>query len=190
MNKNHKIILPFLWLAALSVLISCAIFHNKKTIIDPVSIVVIDESRIDNIRVRHIFEEFLVREIIHNGKNRVTVFVSDSSNFYAGLPEFIDYKVSFNVMDYGINDIMKQTDKVLASVKIARYQGNCAILSSFIESSTGNDLETMCGCVAAELSSAVVKKLISLHKHEFKPPDVYSEDEDSSMVQEQETTPK
>jgi len=190
MNNNHKIILLFLWVPAFCVLISCAIFHNKKTIIDPVSIVVIDESRIDNSRVRHIFEEFLVREIIHNGKNRITVFVSDSANLYAELPEFIDYKVSFNVMDYGINDIMKQTDKLLASVKIARYQGNCAILSSFIESCTGNDLETMCGNVAAELSSAVVKKLVSLHVHEFKPPDVYSEDTDSSMVQEQEAIPE
>jgi hypothetical protein len=169
--------------------ISCTVFHNKQPVIDPVKIVVIDESRVDNIRVRHIFGEFLVREIINKGKNKITVFVSDSTNLYTELPESIDYKVSFNIMDYGINDIMKQTDKLLASVKIAKYQGNCAILSSCIESCIGNDLETMCEYVTTELSSAVVKKLISLHAYEFTPPAVYGEEADSSMTQESEIVP-
>jgi len=170
--------------------ISCTVFHNKQPVIDPIRVVIIDESRIDNIRVRHIFEEFLVREIINNGKNKITVFVSDSTNHYTELPEFIDYKVSFNIMDYGINDIMKQTDKLLASVKIAMYQGNCAILSSCIESCIGNDLERMCEYVATELSRVIVKKLISLHAYEFNPPDVYSEDADSSVIKESKTVPE
>ena len=186
MDKIYKIIY-LLCAIALCLSISCAVFSSKKNVINPVRIIVIDESRIDNIKVRHIFKEFLVREIVNKGKDRITVFISDSTNFYSELPELIDYRVSFDIMDYGICDIMKQTDKLLTSVKIAKYQGDCAILTSCIESCTGNDLEAMCGYVAEELSSAVVKKLTALHQHKFIPPDVYSEDEDSSMVQEPET---
>ena len=189
MDKIYKIIY-LLCATALCLSISCAVFNSKKNVIDPVKIVVIDESRIDNIKVRHIFREFLVREIVNKGKDRITVFITDSTNFYSELPKLIDYKVSFNIMDYGISDIMKQTDKILASVKIAKYQGDCAILTSCIESYTGNDLETMCGYVATKLSSTVIKKLISLHAYEFTPPDVYSEDEDSSVVQESEAVPE
>lgn len=168
-----------LWLSA-----SCAKFHKKKTAIDPANVIIIDESRIDNARVRHIFEEFLVRKMIRKGQDRIAVFVADTLNLYSELPEFMDYKVSFDIMDYGIADVMKQTDKILVSVKIVKYQGNGAVLSSFIESSTGNDLEEMCRCVAEALSRAVVKKLITLHAHEFEAPDVFSDEEDSCQVQE------
>ena len=186
MDKIYKLIY-LLCATAICLSISCAVFSSKKTIIDPVRIVVIDESRIDNIKVRHIFKEFLVREIVNKGKDKITVFISDSTNFYSELPVLIDYEVSFNIMDYGISDIMKQTDKLLASVKITKCQGDCAILISCIKSCTGNDLETMCGYVAEKLSSAVVKKLTVLHTHKFIPPDVYSEDDDSTMIQGSET---
>lgn len=167
---------------ALSLCVNCTILHSNKTVIDPVSIVVVDESRIDNIRVRHIFREFLVREIIREGNNKVTVFISDSTNLYSGLPESLDYKVSFDIMDYGIHDIMEQTDKLLASIKISKYQGDCAILSSCIKSCKGNDVEMMCGYVTKEMSSVFVKKLIALNERTFSVPNVYSEDEDTSVT--------
>lgn len=184
MKTSRNISLFVFLVAVLWFSTSCAKFQKKKTAIDPANVIIIDESRIDNVRVRHIFEEFLVQKMIRKGQNRIAVFVADTLNPYGELPELMDYKVSFDIMDYGITDVMKQTDKILASVKIVKYQGNGAVLSSFIESSTGHDLEEMCRCVAEALSRAVVKKLITLHTYDYELLSVFSDEEDSCQVQE------
>jgi hypothetical protein len=123
--------------------ISCTKFYKHRTVIEPTNITIIDESRVDNMKVRHIFKEFLVKGIIDNSKKWLTVFELSSINSEDIQAKYIDYIISFDIMDYGTFDIEKGTDKILASVKILKGQNN-VVLGSFIEGIRGKDIEKSC----------------------------------------------
>lgn len=179
--SNNRILSLFIIIILL--LTSCVKLHKEHRVVEPINIQILDESRIENMKIRHIFKEFLLKDIVEKGKERIIVFHQDTlsnEDIHSG---YIEYIISFDIMDYGTFSIEKMTDKILASVKIIKCRSN-VVLCSFIESEKGRDIEKMCEYVAGRLGDAVVKKIFSLHKPKYEVPDVLSEPEDSSQTQE------
>lgn len=178
--SNNRILSLFIIIILL--LTSCAKLHTGHKSTEPINIQILDESRIENMKIRHIFKEFLLKDIVEKGKERIIVFHQDTlsnEDIHSG---YIEYIISFDIMDYGTFSIEKMTDKILASVKIIKCRSN-VVLCSFIESEKGRDIEKMCEYVADKLGDAVVKKIFSLHKPKYEVPDVLSEPEDSSQTE-------
>lgn len=153
------------------ILSGCMKFQKQKTVIEPISIVIVDESRIDNLKIRHIFAEFLLKEIINNSRGWLNVFDADTfSN------QYVDYLISFDIMDYGSADIEKGTEKLLVSTKIIKV-ANRNIINSYVESAVAKNIEQTCQRVAENLSRALVNKLFALHR--YKVPKTATTPEDS-----------
>lgn len=138
---------------------SCIKFYKEKIVVEPVNIIIIDESRVDNQKIRHIFREIFLEEIIANSKNLVNIFDIDTLD-----RGNLDYLIKFNIMDYGNLDIEKTTVKLLVSTKVVRTVDK-NVISSYVKSAVAKDVESACEKVAEELSRALVKKLIALHRY-------------------------
>jgi hypothetical protein len=158
--------------------VCCARLFKRDLVTEPVRIVIVDESRVDNAKVRHIFKEFLVKWIIDRGGDRITVVDPDSINSIMLQTILVDYLVVFDVMDFGTWDIEAGTEKILASVKIVHHYDNI-ILKSFTAGARADRLEVVCWQTAKELSTPVVKALIAVRKAEEKAKKMLSEPHDS-----------
>ncbi len=138
---------------------SCIKFYKEQIVVEPVNITIIDESRVDNLKIRHIFREIFLEAITDNSKNLVNIFDIDTLG-----RENLDYLIKFNIMDYGNLHIEKNTVKILVSTKVVRTVDK-NIISSYVKSAVAKDIESACEKVAEELSRALVKKLIALHRY-------------------------
>lgn len=166
----------------LLLLVNCVKFHKKQTVIEPVNVAIIDESRVDNKKIRHIFEEFLLKEIIDKGKGKLTIFDRDTLSKEDIQSGYSGYIVIFDIMDYGTFDIEQGIDNILASVKIVKCEDNI-VLGSFIESTKGKDIEKISEYLAGKLGEAVIKKILLLQTRTYEVPDILNEPEDSSRIQ-------
>ncbi len=141
----------------------CVKFHSQKTIVEPVNVVIIDESRVDNLKIRHIFKEFFLKEIIkNNSKGRLNIFDADTLN-----NRKFDYLISYDIMDYRSVDIEKGTQKLLVSTKIIRFRDK-EIINSFVNSAVGKDIEEVSQKVAENLGRTLVSRLIVLYRYKMR----------------------
>lgn len=145
--------------------IRCAGLFKGSRINKPVRIVLVDESRVDNAKVRHIFREFFLKGLVDQGRDEIVIVDLDSINGTALEKASIDYLIAFDVMDFGSWDIERGTERVLVSVKIANHVENI-IVDSFIASARNNTLEVVCFETAQKLSSQVVKRATGLRREE------------------------
>jgi hypothetical protein len=178
---QKKYLKKILVLGAVSIALStifCARFFRRTEIVEPVRIVIVDESRVNNTKVRHIFGEFLLKGIIDNGNDKVEVVDLDSIDNAILHAVLIDYLVIYDIMDFGIWNIEEGTDKVLASVKVVNHYDNI-ITDSFVAGAKGKSLEVICWETAQELSGPIVKTLIELQKAQEQSHEVLSEPQDS-----------
>jgi hypothetical protein len=141
----------------------CAKLFRKHGVIEPVRIVLVDESRAENNKVRHIFREFLLKGLIDQGRHEIEIIDLDSLDGVLLEKLSIDYLVVFDIMDFGTWDIERGTEKVLASVKIMNHIKDM-ILDSFIAGARDDKLEIVCWKTADKLSKQVVKRLVELRK--------------------------
>jgi hypothetical protein len=176
-------ILNFLMLLfVLLTCITCTLFTKKhKTIIEPVNIVLIDESRVDNARIRHIFGEFLIKGLVDQNKDWLTVFDLDTLSKEPIHPNFAPYFISFDIMEYGLYDIEKRIDRVLISVKLVKNPTN-AVMCSFIKSARGRDIEQMCKVATDSITGVLVDKLSRLQERVYEVPDVMDVPEDTLQI--------
>ena len=164
--------------------ISCSKLYRKETVvIEPVNVALIDESKIDNMDIRHIVKEFLLKGIIDQDKKWLTIFDLDTLSKEYIQNDAIEYFISLDIMDYGISDIETGAAKILVAVKITKSQTD-NILAEFIEESEGNDIQQMGADLVVKLSAPIVNKLSSFQKRKFEVPNVLRETEDSTKSQE------
>lgn len=158
----------------------CTIFHKKHTIIEPTNVQIVDESRVDNSKIRHIFEEVLLTKLVDKGKGWLTICAIDTFNTGDFNLSYVDYLVSFDIMDYGVVEIEKGTEKLLVSIKIIKVQ-NQQILHSYVESTVGKDVEKICQTVVDNTVDSIINRLISMQKRavKFEVPDMPFEPGDS-----------
>ncbi len=161
--------------------LSCSKYHSRRRSSEPINIAVIDESRVENTKIRHIFKEFLIKEIINEGKGTLNVFNTDAPSDESIEFKHIDYFISFDIMDYGIFDIDRNMDKLLVSAKIVKLP-KYLILNSSIEAVEGNKIKKMCEEVANRLANSVVRRLLSIHVRTDSLPNVLEEPQDSSLT--------
>ncbi len=166
--------------------VSCAI-HKTRTVIEPANIALIDESRIDNTKVRHIFKEFLISDIVNQSKKWLTLFDLDTIERADIDPEYVDHLVSFDVMSYGIADLNKNIDKMLVSVRIINLKTD-HIVYTLIESAEGQDVEFMCRQLVLKIGAPLVQKLSELQTRKYDLPDVLNEPSDSTQIEPQDST--
>jgi hypothetical protein len=76
-KKNGFKISILLTIVAISIL-SCMKFQHHSINVDPIKITVIDQSRVDNIKIRHIFKEMLLKEIVTQNIDWLMVYTSDT----------------------------------------------------------------------------------------------------------------
>lgn len=175
-----KTMLQVIVLFSLFVAITCSIFHKKQTIIEPAHVRISDESRIDNSKIRHIFEEILLKGLVDKGSGWLTIGAIDNSN--AGDFKFPspDYYIAFDIMDYSIVEIEKGIEKLLVSIKIIRISDQ-KILHSYVESAIGKDVEKVCQTIVNNTIDSIVDSLRRMQKREirFDVPDMPLEPEDS-----------
>jgi hypothetical protein len=145
----------------------CGMFHKKQTIIEPINVQISDESRVDNNKIRHIFKEFLLKEIVEQGKGWLTVRDMDTLNTEIMDFTYIDYLIIFDIMDYSSVEIEMRTEKLLVSTKIVKVS-NRNVMNSYIESAVGRNIEQICQTVAYKITDAVINRLISLHRREIR----------------------
>jgi hypothetical protein len=105
-----------------------------------------------------------MKKVIDQGRGWLSVTNNDSPS-PAGLAlDSVEYQLFFDVMVYENYDIENDLNKILVSVKIAKFNDK-TILYSFIESSRGRDPERICGTTAERLSASVIKSLYGLQKN-------------------------
>jgi hypothetical protein len=167
----------------LLVLVNCALFSKKKTVIEPLNTVLIDESRVENMRVRHIFRELLLKSITDQNKQWLTVLDIDTLSRGAIQPDHIKYFISFDIMEYRTYNIEGRIDKIVCAVKILQTDDG-RIMASFVESTKGTDIEDMCCELMATMSSELVITLSNLQKRTYEVPDVLDTPEDTLQAEE------
>ena len=163
-------------------IITCGMKYRTKTVIESANIGLIDESTIDNTKVRHIFKEFLISDIVNQDKKWLTLYDLDTVERTVIEPEYIDYFVSFDVMSYGIADLNKNIDKILVSVRIIN-PNTANIIHSFIESAEGQDVESMCQQLVSKIGAPLVQKLSGLQTRKYELPGVLNEPSDSTHIE-------
>ncbi len=183
-SKSHISNFTILSLCIMSLLLffNCLKFHKRRMVIEPVNVVIVDDSRVDNTKVRHVFREFFLKEVIDEGMGWLILFDVETLSADHIESLCIEYVIIFDVADYGVYDIEAGIDKIVASAKIVECQ-NSVVHRSFIESTQGRDIERICECVAQILGRDVVKELASLRARTYEVPDVLSEPEDSSQIE-------
>jgi hypothetical protein len=166
----------------LLILVNCAVFSKKKTVIEPLNTVLIDESRVENMRVRHIFRELLLKSITDQNKQWLTVLDLDTLSRGNIQSDHIKYFISFDIMEYRTYNIEGRIDKIVCAVKILQTDDD-RIMASFVESTKGTDIEDMCRELTTTMSSELVKTLSNLQKRTYEVPDVLDTPEDTLQTE-------
>jgi len=160
--SNSKLQIINVIILSLLLMASCLKFHKQRTIIEPINVAIVDESRVDNMKIRHIFKEMLLKEIITQNKDWLIVYTSDCENI-----KNIDYIIAFDIMDYGTLDIEKGIVKIFASIKIL-IPDSKVILGSDVADARDKDIKNLCKKVSKKLCSTVIKNLNTMYKKRWK----------------------
>lgn len=164
--------------------VTCASFKKKNSYIEPVNIVVLDNSRIENHKIRHIFRQYLIKELVEQGNEWLTIIHADSLTEAYGETTHIEYTVNFDIMDFYTHDIESDAKTLLAGVKIIDPAEN-TIVASFIDNTCGKNTDGMCDKIANSLAGQVTKKLIVIRTRQLTMPDVLTEPQDSLQTEHQ-----
>ncbi len=156
---NSKLQIINVIILNLLLMASCLKFHKQRTIIEPINVAIVDQSRVDNMKIRHIFKEMLIKEIITQNIDWLMVYTSDTGN--------IDYIIAFDIMDYGTLDIEQEIIKIFASVKIL-IPDSKVILGSDVADARDKDIKNLCKKVSNKLCSTIIKKLDTIYKKRLK----------------------
>jgi|YelNatPaOPRAMG01_1025707.scaffolds.fasta_scaffold07014_7 hypothetical protein len=157
--SNSKLQIINAVILSLLLMTSCLKFHKQRTIIEPINVAIVDESRVDNIKIRHIFKEMLLKEIVTQNIDWLMVYTSDTGN--------IDYIIAFDIMDYETYDIEQGIIKILASIKIL-IPDNKIILSSDVADARDKDIKNLCKKVSNKLCSTIIKNLDTIYRKRLK----------------------
>lgn len=170
----------------LTMLLACLIFpgcslirSSRKTVV-PMHVILIDDSRSENQKIRHVFREFFIKYISEYGSNWMCLHDTDGllQEITDTIP--LDYDIHFDIMDYSTHDIIDGQNKLLVSVTITKHS-NSIVLSSCIQSGISDDIEEVCNLVSCELAKSATKHL-SKYKTYLPEPERNEETFDSSSI--------
>ncbi len=126
----------------------------------PLRLQIIDQSSVENQKVRHIFGEFLQAELMKQAKGMIELIPVDT--VLKDRQELVecDYVIGFDIMHYGVKDVEKGEIKIMVATKIINPLKH-TIIDYGIETFSRQGLESTCQGVAERVSRRVIKELFS-----------------------------
>jgi hypothetical protein len=135
----------------------------------PIKVVIRDASRIENMKIRHIFGEIFLQELLARGNDRLEVYNQDSLAVHISANGFIDYYLIFDLMDYQMCDVEKGVAQIMISVKIEKSPERI-IEDSYFEALKGKGIEVICKKAAMQLTDRIYKKLVEINRYKITKP--------------------
>jgi len=160
---------PCIILVGLLGILNCMHFMKETNENRLIKVVIRDESRIENMKIRHIFGEIFLQELLARGNDRLEVYNQDSLGVLTSANGFIDYYLIFDLMDYQICDVEKGEAQIMISVKIEKLPDRI-IKDSYFEALKGKGIEVICKKAAMWLTDRVYKKLAEISRYKATKP--------------------
>lgn len=181
----HMIRILFLFIPICTfITLTCASFTKKNTYVEPVNVVILDNSRVENHKIRHIFRQYLIKEVIEGGSEWLIIIHTDSLSDDYVHTKNITYTIHYDIMDFSVYDIESESYKLLAGVKIIDCSNN-TVVALFIDDKCGSNIDEMCDNVANTLAARAIKTLAIFREREPTMPDVLTEPQDSLKTEDQ-----
>lgn len=160
---------PCIILTGLMGIFNCVHLTKDATEFQPIKVMIRDASRIENMKIRHIFGEIFLQELLARGKDRLDVYDQDSLSVHASANGFVDYYLVFDLMDHQVCDVEKGVAQIMISVKIEKSPDRI-IEDSYFEALKGKGIEVICKKVAMRLTERVYKKLVEINRYKVAKP--------------------
>jgi hypothetical protein len=146
------------------ILFNCSRLDLRDKSVAPLNVVLLDKSRVDNAKVRHIFNAVFLKTVVEKGRGIITVFDFDTLGLGETRLSDVNYLIYFDIMNYNTTDIENNMESILVSAKIVN-PANRSVIDSYVENAKGGGIDRVCTIAADKLGNRIIKKLTAMvHK--------------------------